>query len=429
MRLKSHHKLYKMKRKIITTLTILILLFSSVFAQTPQVFKYQAVARNATGALITNQAVSLQISILQGSAGGSSVYTETHAITSNAYGLVNLEIGNGSAISGTFANIDWATGPYFVQVEMDETGGTTYQLIGTFQLLSVPYALYAESSGSSGSITLAAGSDKQLIINDGGVAGSDAELVYDKTSNHMAIGTSVINPTAALEINSTSGGLLMPRMTTVQRNTFTPEKGTMIYNTTDDKLQIFTSGSSSGLHVDPGSNQVGTGNGWFVSKAISSGGYSSEWLGQSFTAQTSGVMEKVSLSIGGVSGPNAKLLRLQVYSGTNMNSLLATETFTVEGTAFLWYDIPLTSTPAVFSGETYIFILSFANICDATGYNVVQWQRNTSYASYPRNWSYSNYSGNCPIVPNWSAGDNNNRYIFKAWVNGTFPADQWIDLW
>lgn len=139
-----------MKRKIFTMMAILVLALA-VSAQAPQAFKYQAVARNASGELITNQSVGLQISILEGSAAGTVVYSETHAATSNAYGLVNIEIGNGTVTSGTFATIDWGTDSYFVKVEMDETGGTTYQLIGTFQLLSVPYALYAKSAGSGGS--------------------------------------------------------------------------------------------------------------------------------------------------------------------------------------------------------------------------------------------------------------------------------------
>lgn len=137
-----------MKRKFFTLLTILVLALT-VSAQAPQAFKYQAVARNASGGLITNQSVGLQISILQGSAAGTVVYTETHAATSNGYGLVNIEIGNGTVTSGTFASIGWSTDLYFVKVEMDETGGTTYQLIGTFQLLSVPYALHSKTAESA----------------------------------------------------------------------------------------------------------------------------------------------------------------------------------------------------------------------------------------------------------------------------------------
>jgi len=118
------------------------------FAQAPQGFNYQAVARNSSGIALVSQPIGLQISLLQGTASGTIVYTETHAVTSNNLGLVNLVVGNGTVVTGTFNTINWAAGPYFIEVSMDITGGTTYLLMGTQQLMSVPYALYAENSGS-----------------------------------------------------------------------------------------------------------------------------------------------------------------------------------------------------------------------------------------------------------------------------------------
>ena len=118
------------------------------FAQAPQGFNYQAVARNSSGIALVSQPIGLQISLLQGTASGTIVYTETHAVTSNNLGLVNLVVGNGTVVTGTFTTINWAAGPYFIEVSMDITGGTTYLLMGTQQLMSVPYALYAENSGS-----------------------------------------------------------------------------------------------------------------------------------------------------------------------------------------------------------------------------------------------------------------------------------------
>jgi hypothetical protein len=129
--------------------------FNTVIAQAPQSFNYQAVARDASGAVLSNQAVSFRISLLQGSATGTNVYSETHPITTNQFGLVNFAIGGGTIVSGSFANINWAQGPYFAQVELDATGGSTYVIMNTTQLLSVPYAQYAEKSGNP---TLQAGS-------------------------------------------------------------------------------------------------------------------------------------------------------------------------------------------------------------------------------------------------------------------------------
>ncbi len=131
-----------------TLLTIAAVIAFSVFsfAQTPEKIQYQAVARNASGNIIANQLVGFKISILQGSSSGNSVYTETHIGLTNGYGLVNLQIGNGTVVSGTVASIDWSSNTYFVKIEMDATGGSNYQLMGTSELLSVPYALNAKSA-------------------------------------------------------------------------------------------------------------------------------------------------------------------------------------------------------------------------------------------------------------------------------------------
>jgi hypothetical protein len=120
----------------------------SAFGQSPEGFKYQAVIRNASNAILSNQAVGLRMTILQGSASGTAVYSETFSTTSNSNGLVNIEIGAGSVLSGTFANINWANGPYFIETAVDATGGTTYSVMGVSQLMSVPYALYAKTSGN-----------------------------------------------------------------------------------------------------------------------------------------------------------------------------------------------------------------------------------------------------------------------------------------
>jgi len=114
-------------------------------AQAPNQFKYQAVARNTAGAILANQSVGFEISILQNSTSGTSVYTETHAVTTNAFGLANLNIGGGAVVSGNFSTIDWGAAIYFIQVKLDATGGTAYVLMGSSQLLSVPYALNAKT--------------------------------------------------------------------------------------------------------------------------------------------------------------------------------------------------------------------------------------------------------------------------------------------
>lgn len=133
-------------KKIILTVGLL-LAGVSLYAQAPQKMTYQSVVRNSSDALIANSSVGVQISILQGSVSGSAVYIERHTPTTNINGLATLEIGTGTVVAGSFGTIDWSNGPYFIKTETDPNGGTTYSISGTSQLLSVPYALYAESSG------------------------------------------------------------------------------------------------------------------------------------------------------------------------------------------------------------------------------------------------------------------------------------------
>ena len=133
-------------RNLLLIITLLICVQS--YSQAPQSFKYQATARNNSGDLIINQNVGMQISVLQGSANGMIVYVETFSPNTNEFGLININIGTGSS-SNDFSAIDWANGSYFIKIEMDVNGGTNYQDFGTSQLLSVPYALYANNSASS----------------------------------------------------------------------------------------------------------------------------------------------------------------------------------------------------------------------------------------------------------------------------------------
>jgi hypothetical protein len=187
-----------MKIKIVPLIIILIahlLIKTSAKAQAPQSFNYQAVARDASGAVLGNQAVSFRISLLQGSATGTSSYTEIHAVTTNQLGLVNFAIGGGTVVNGNFATINWAQGPYFAQIELDANNSGTYVLMSTTQLLSVPYAQYAEKSGNP---TLHAGSGI-VIQNDSIVNTGDVSNTNEIQTLHL------INDT--LKLSQTNGGI------------------------------------------------------------------------------------------------------------------------------------------------------------------------------------------------------------------------------
>jgi uncharacterized protein (TIGR02145 family) len=138
-----------------------------LFAQAPQRLSYQAEIRNAGNALVVNTLVGMRFSILQGSATGTVVYSERHTPTTNANGLVSLQIGGGTVISGTFASIAWGSGTYFLKTETDPAGGTNYTISGTQQMLSVPYALFSNTSNNG---VPSGGGQGQVLTNCEGIA-------------------------------------------------------------------------------------------------------------------------------------------------------------------------------------------------------------------------------------------------------------------
>jgi len=129
---------------------VFVLSIAIANAQAPQKFSYQAAIRNNSNTPIANTAVSVKISLLKDSATGAVVYSETHAATTNANGIVTLQIGGGNKLSGNFSAINWGSSNYYVKTETDPTGKSNYVNSGTAQLLSVPYALYAGASGTAG---------------------------------------------------------------------------------------------------------------------------------------------------------------------------------------------------------------------------------------------------------------------------------------
>lgn len=126
------------------TLFILCLISTlSLWGQSPQSFNYQAVARDASGAPITNQTVSFRISIHSGSHIGEVAYSEIHHTTTNGFGLANLAIGEGESASGSFSDIKWGSQPHFLEIEFDQEGRSNFISLGATEMRSVPYAMHA----------------------------------------------------------------------------------------------------------------------------------------------------------------------------------------------------------------------------------------------------------------------------------------------
>ena len=179
---------------IINFIIIQVYIFSA-FSQSPQKFSYQTVVRNSGGQLLANQAIAVKISILQGSENGNVVYAERHTPTTNANGLASLQIGGGTVLNGSMASINWAQGPYFISTETDPNGGTNYTIASTQQLLSVPYALYANSTSSSVSSsgdTLFLGNQSYIIP---GISAANNSSGQTGITQHTCGADSVHNPT------------------------------------------------------------------------------------------------------------------------------------------------------------------------------------------------------------------------------------------
>ena len=202
------HIMNTMKTLIITivlTINFQLLTFNSL-AQAPQKMSYQAVIRNSSNALIVSTAVGIKISILQGTSSGTAVFVETHTASTNANGLVSLEIGTGTVIAGTFATINWAAGPYFIKTETDPTGGTAFTIAGTKELMSVPYALYS-ASGTPGA-TGAAGTNGTDGTNgtNGLVGATGATGAAGINGTNGTNGTNgLVGATGAAGTNGTNG--------------------------------------------------------------------------------------------------------------------------------------------------------------------------------------------------------------------------------
>ncbi len=227
---------------------------------------YQAVIRNGSGILVSSSPVGIRINILQGSISGPSVFTETHSPNSNANGLVSLEIGGGTLVSGDFSTIDWSGGPYFVKTETDPLGGTSYTITGTSQLLSVPYALHAKTAenGFSGDYNDLTNTPTNVstFTNDAGYLTSFTEVDADTTNeiqniaqvlvigndadsnslvnvSQLGVGTSTPNVESSIHV-TTALPIIFPSMTQAQVNAITaPVEGMVQFNTDAHKLQVY----------------------------------------------------------------------------------------------------------------------------------------------------------------------------------------------
>jgi hypothetical protein len=209
------------------TLLLLLLATVSILAQSPEKMSYQAVLRDASNTLLTNQEVGMQISILQTTITGTAVYIETQTATTNINGLVSIAIGSGTS-SDTFSAIDWSAGPYFIKTATDPSGGSSYTITGTSQIMSVPFALYAKTSGSSeANATNISSNTTDITTNTTAITANTAKVGYTEalvSGNTAVVGNSAkvgITTDQASEIttNTAKTGVTSDQSTAITTNT------------------------------------------------------------------------------------------------------------------------------------------------------------------------------------------------------------------
>lgn len=217
-----------------------------LIGQTPQAFNYQAVARDKSGNVLVDFPVKLRISILQGSVSGTDVYVEKQSLVTNNVGVISIEIGNGTPVSGSFASINWGDNKYFLKMEID-IDGNGYVYSGTSQLLSVPYALYAEKAnvpgvaGPTGPMGPTGPKGDTATIKY--TAGEGIEIKGKEISNSSPDRTVTITGSDNVKVSGAYPDFAIkgfPCLTQEQIDTLKPYEDMIVYNKTTKSIDYYS---------------------------------------------------------------------------------------------------------------------------------------------------------------------------------------------
>lgn len=354
---------------------IYMLINTMAFAQAPQTFPYQAVARDANGNLLANQNIALRFSILDISNVGPVLYQETQSASTNALGLFTKNIGQGTPVTGIFSAINWGSGSKYIKVEMDANNGNSYTVMGTSQLLSVPYAMYANNNLANGT---AAGNTSywngsNWVVNSNTLFNNGTNIgIGTSTPNHkltIANGDFFVQSNSASiglgyesgnqwKVQTTNAGADMRWQSSTDGNTFTPR------------------------HYFSQNGNVGIGGG-FISSVPQA---RLEVQGSSNTSVTNNLMLR------SANGDTLLRMRDDGRMGIGYNGLSYGRTLTLGGTGINFYTPNETSFGgAIFPTDTSLVI-----------------------------WSNSGGSDNLILQPSWGGvGIGTNTANAKLEVNGT----------
>jgi len=229
----------------------------ALFSQAPEGFSYHAIVRDNMGNPLTNQAVSFRFSILQGSPVGASLFQETHHVTTDDFGAVSLIINNGTGKIGVFETIEWGIDTYYLKVEVDKAGGTVYSDMGTTQLLSVPYALFAKeaANGFTGNYN--------DLTNKPVTDGSETKVVAGSNMNVTGTGTASSPYTINNGFSGSYNDLLNKPITDGSETKLSAGKNIVVEGTgtVTDPYVVTNSLNGSETIISTGSNLIFIGSG------------------------------------------------------------------------------------------------------------------------------------------------------------------------
>ncbi|MBN2681991.1 MAG: hypothetical protein JXR58_05750 [Bacteroidales bacterium] len=334
-------------------------------------FNYQAVVRNTAGEIMPDQNVSFRINILQGNIAGPIVFQEEHTgITTNNFGLVQFQIGNGTNITGSIESLMWNDNDYFVQIELDENGGTNYQIMGTSQLVYVPLAVYSDKSGEAENVinenqqlsisgnelsingtggnsvilpsgeSLPTGTNGSMLFNDGTEWTLSSLLYHD--NNKIGIGTTTPSSILDIEFTFADGfGLYSKNTSTVDGSAAI---GGESYGPTRGCLGVNGGSSFLGTGIDLTGKNLGV---FGVSNTI--GGYGVYGEGRTYGAFFNNMVSDKNVSI---AGANAAIeVDGGAVFGTETNALKIMDIIEVTGTTDPIMDATIFPMPAGWNGE------------------------------------------------------------------------------